>query len=125
VIVGTTNSFGPGDFDIWLIKTDSLGDTIWTNTLGDSASDEGATSIQETQDGGYIIAGTKDTAWVDVFLVKTNQNGNVLWSKTYGGIADDWASSVIQTIGGKTQQKWPVGFLSLQFLHYICGRIFN
>ncbi len=56
IIAGYTSSFGNGNRDIWLIKTNALGDTFWTRTYGGVCNDE-AKSVQQTFDGGYIITG--------------------------------------------------------------------
>jgi hypothetical protein len=56
VIVGDTYTFGAGNSDIYIIKTNSKGDTIWTKTCG-GAKDEVRYSIKQTYDGGYIITG--------------------------------------------------------------------
>lgn len=84
IVAGYTSSFGAGGQDIYLIKTDNLGDTIWTKTYGGTNSDFGY-SVQQTSDGGYIIAGTSDLALSDVYLIKTDANGDLIWAKTYGG----------------------------------------
>ena len=78
--------------DIWLIKTDANGDTIWTKTFGDTLSEYGY-SLQQTNDGGYIISGVRMRSWgyyswlIDVWLVKTDINGDTTWTKTIGDSA--------------------------------------
>jgi len=97
IIVGETSSYGTGEHDVWLLKTDSLGDTIWTKTYGGTYGDQGL-SAQVTSDGGYIIAGGKNGgANNDVWLLKTNFLGDTLWTRTFGGLENDWARSVQQT----------------------------
>ncbi|HDY86932.1 MAG TPA: T9SS type A sorting domain-containing protein [bacterium] len=99
IIVGNTSSFGAGNADVYLIKTNSVGDTIWTKTYGGIFSDVGM-SVQQTTDGGYIIVGytlSFGAGNADVYLIKTNLVGDTLWTKTYGGIWDEWGYSVRQT----------------------------
>jgi hypothetical protein len=101
-VAGVTWSFGAGDFDIFLIKTDANGNRIWAKTYG-GTSDDYAYSVQQTSDGGYIVAGVTwsfGAGYWDIFLIKTDANGNLQWAKTYGGIGDDEARSVQQTSDG-------------------------
>ena len=61
IIAGATASYGNGDYDVYLIKTNSTGDVSWTQTFGGSESD-GAYSVRQTLDGGYIIAGYTESS---------------------------------------------------------------
>ncbi len=100
IIGGQTDSYGAGNTDLYLIRTDADGDTLWTKTYG-GIGYELEYSVQQTTDGGYIIAGHTFTFGSnDVYLVKTNSAGNTLWSKTYGGIDVDLGNSVQQTTDG-------------------------
>jgi hypothetical protein len=72
VLTGLTYSYRAGRSDVWLIKTDSLGNMAWNHAFGDSEVDRGY-SVQQTQDGGYIIGGLTlpcGAAIYDVWLIK-------------------------------------------------------
>jgi len=86
MILGNTDSFGIGNLDIWLIKVNQLGDTLWTSTIGTSG-DEYAYGLESTADGGYIIGGVQNTSGTqaeDACLIKTDSLGNPEWIKSYG-----------------------------------------
>ncbi|MDD5066887.1 MAG: hypothetical protein PHF84_07545, partial [bacterium] len=90
------------DVDVYLIKTDSSGNTNWTKGFGGSSGDVGY-SVKQSSDGGFIIAGYTSSygagGW-DVYLIKTTSSGNMSWYKTYGGADEDRAFSVQQTLDG-------------------------
>jgi len=102
IIVGTTYSYGPGLCNLWLIKTDAAGNEEWSKTFGlGGASSSGGYSVQQTSDGGYIIAGYIYSAVdADLWLIKTDAAGNEEWSKTFGGTGNDYGYSVQQTSDG-------------------------
>jgi hypothetical protein len=102
IVAGMTDSFGAGEYDIWVLKLSPDGEIEWQKTYGGSGSD-GASSIQQTSDGGYIVAGRTDSfvaRYTDIWILKLSPDGEIEWQKTYGGSASDRASSIQQTNDG-------------------------
>ncbi|HTW90950.1 MAG TPA: hypothetical protein VMH22_04510 [bacterium] len=102
ILAASTESFGAGGYDIWLIKTDSAGDTLWTRTYGAAGTEWGG-PVALTSDGGYIVAGYTDSYGAgggDIWLIKTDSGGNKLWDKTFGGPAQDIAREILPTADG-------------------------
>ncbi|MCP4631565.1 MAG: T9SS type A sorting domain-containing protein [candidate division Zixibacteria bacterium] len=101
IFAGATQSFGAGEYDIYLIKTDSNGDTIWTKTFG-GVDDDKAYSVHQTIDGGYIVGGTswRPASLLDFIMIKTDSLGNEVGTKYYGGVETEDIGVVIPTSDG-------------------------
>jgi hypothetical protein len=101
-LAGSTKSFGAGDFDFWLVKTDAYGNMNWNKTYGGSKNDR-AYELVETSDGGFAIAGytySFGAGESDFWLVKVDSQGNMEWNKTYGGASHDFAYSLVSSSDG-------------------------
>jgi hypothetical protein len=114
IVAGYTNSndgdltFGGSTYhsgqDMWIVKlkANTNGEIEWQKCLGGSGTDY-ATAIQQTSDGGYIVAGytTSNDGDVsgnhggvgDAWIVKLNGSGNIIWKKCYGGSAGSYVDS--------------------------------
>ena len=115
IVAGSTNSNNGdvsgyhGYFDYWVVKLNSSGDIEWQKCLGGTNNDY-ANSIQQTSDGGFIVAGYTESNDGDVsgdhggdydaWVVKLNSSGDILWQKCLGGTIDDRAYSIQQTSDG-------------------------
>jgi len=101
-LAGETESFGSGDDDAWLIKTDENGDEEFNETYG-GPNGETALSVIQTSDGGYALGGDTGSfgpGTLAAWLVKTDSNGNEQFNETFGGSEIDQAFSVVQTSDG-------------------------
>ncbi len=102
VIVGDTKSFSLGDSDFWVLKLASNGDIDWQKYYGGS-EDDIALSVQQTGDGGYIVAGYTQSfghGASDSWVLKLTSTGDIDWQKTYGGSSDDQLNSIARTDDG-------------------------
>lgn len=108
-ILNATTNYGFSDY--WIVKLDSTGNIQWEKSYGGSDGDY-AYSIQQTNDGGYIIAGSSYSNYVgfgsinnhhglyDVLVLKIDSIGTVQWQKFFGGSLGDGAVSILQTNDG-------------------------
>lgn len=105
IMAGETFSYGDGSqSDAWVFKLDNDGNIVWQKTYSDSDGFGTVNSIQQTSDGGYIVAGETDSnagaGGGDSWIFKLDADGNMEWQKTYGGSNSDVAYSVQQTFDG-------------------------
>jgi hypothetical protein len=102
IITGYTRSYGNGNKDVWLLKTDENGQKIWDRTFGYGDFDSGS-EVKQTSDDGYIIVGNVNTSGGgrgDIWLIKVDSNGNKLWDKSFGGRGHNYGESIQQTSDG-------------------------
>lgn len=107
ILAGTTTSYGTPVCDFWLIKTDANGIEQWNRTFGEkwepAMAGDGAYSVVQTSDGGYILAGSTTSygsGSSDAWLIKVDSHGNEQWNRTFGWESRDDAYSVSQTSDG-------------------------
>lgn len=102
IIAGYTYSFGHGQSDAYLVKTDQAGELLWAQSYGGPAW-EYANDAAQTADGGYILAGYTTSFGVggkDFYVVKTDPGGEVQWERTFGGPGLDIAQDVVAARDG-------------------------
>ncbi|WP_062697874.1 T9SS type A sorting domain-containing protein [Chryseobacterium indologenes] len=94
-----------GADDYWIVKLDSSGNIQWQKSLGGSGMDQ-AYDVQQTSDGGYVVAGisgsvngdvTENHGNYDYWIVKLDSSGNIQWQKSLGGTNSDFANAIRQT----------------------------
>jgi len=99
IIAGGTLSYGAGNLDVYLIRTNTNGIVQWTKTYGTPNVDV-AYNVKQTLDGGFLMVGkTKNSSGNsgdDILLVKTSSTGILQWVKSYGGMQDETGEDVIQ-----------------------------
>ncbi len=103
VAVGETGSRGvTGAGDVWIVKTDADGDTLWTRNYGGPGYDVGK-EVRQMPDGGYVVVGSyasPATGQSDVWLLRTDAAGDTLWTKRFDGGGEDAGESLDQTMDG-------------------------
>jgi hypothetical protein len=99
IAAGTTTSFGAGGNDAYVVRTSSLGDTLWTAAYG-TPDDEWANDIEIADEGGYILGGATSINADDMYLLKIDADGVYTWSHTYYAQGYDEAVAVHGTSDG-------------------------
>ncbi|MBC8204436.1 MAG: hypothetical protein H8E87_02860 [FCB group bacterium] len=99
IVSGYTYSFGAGAEDVWLIRTDADGDSLWSQLYGDGGYQEGWWCLEKCVDGGFAVTGPWGGYYSeDFYLLKTDENGAEEWIKTYSSTnAVDYARCVQHT----------------------------
>jgi hypothetical protein len=98
-VAGFTNSFGAGNFDAYLVKTDLNGEKIWEKTYGKTTHWERVNDAVMALDSGIIMVGEStnlNTGNTDVMIIKTDKDGDTLWTKNMGTIGEDRANTIIK-----------------------------
>jgi hypothetical protein len=95
-VCGYTNCSGYGGYDMYLVKTDSLGKFLWEKTYGGANWDFGY-GMELLKDGGFVLCGETfsiSNGGSDAFIVRTDKNGDTLWTRHYGGKGNDAAYAI-------------------------------
>ena len=102
-IGGSTQSQGNGSFDMYLSKTDSQGNILWSNTFGGEEYEYANSICMNTEGNIYVLGSSKSygkDGSADIYLVKTNNNGDEIWNLSLGGSFLDIGKEVIPTPDG-------------------------
>lgn len=102
LVAGSTDSYGNGSGDAWLVKLDAGGAVEWQKTYG-GPDDEYALDVRQTPDGGYVVAGWTNSfgaGQADFWVFRLDAAGEIRWQKTYGGPGIEQAWSVEPTSDG-------------------------
>ncbi|AEK73694.1 hypothetical protein GQS_09000 [Thermococcus sp. 4557] len=95
IVVGYTESFGAGSYDVWVLRLDSKGNVKWQKTYGGKGWDR-AHAVAIAENGDIIVVG--DTSFgagkSDLWVLRLDKEGHVKWQKTYGGRNSDWGRAV-------------------------------
>jgi len=100
IITGIIENQSYGDMDLWLLKTNSNGDTLWTRIYGMESLFDRGQYVYEMENGGYMVFGETSSfgaGEMDVWILRMDADGDTLWTRTYGGEEDDWLTCVQPT----------------------------
>jgi len=101
VFCGETYNNSNGYSDVFIVKTNRLGDTLWTRTYGGALIDKG-NSVIETSDSNIVVAGITNTLTdsTDIYVIKLTPNGTLIWDSIYGNSLYENANAIIETVNG-------------------------
>jgi hypothetical protein len=95
-IAGWTDSYGAGNQDVYVIRTDHQGDTLWTRTYGGASYDYGQ-SVQQSHDGAFVVGGHTSSFGAgdcDIYLIKMDISGDSIWTRAYDGPGSEEGYSI-------------------------------
>lgn len=99
ILSGYTETYGSGIRDIYVLRINKLGDTLWAKAYGGSGID-GSNDMVQTQDGGFAIVGNTFSfgeGVSDVYVIKINASGALQWANAYGGLLNDFGNAITET----------------------------
>jgi hypothetical protein len=102
-LAGSTTSYGAGKVDFYVVRTDAVGDTLWTKTFG-GQEDDLCYAVAVTLDGGYVVAGGtySNTAGKSDFVIYKDQ-GIIQWTRFSAYLGNDyWTDIIVEPIGNVT-----------------------
>jgi len=101
IITGTVDTFNSYMQNLYIVRTNAHGDTLWTLNHGESGSSEDGQDGKQLLGGDFIATGhTITESGYNVYLVRVSSSGNFLWSKTYESVESQFGKSIIQTLDG-------------------------
>ena len=102
LVVGSSESYGEGDKNVYIAKLDKNGKLISAHTVG-GVKDDVANALTRTRDGQFVMVGYREierAGDADFFVMKMDQNGKQIWAETYGGEYEDTLDGVTATVDG-------------------------
>lgn len=93
IVIGTSSAGFVNSFNIFIIRIDTVGDTLWTRTIGNPNYADAGDQIQPTSDGGFILAGWTESFTMgqrrESLVMKLDLNGDTQWQKLYSSLGSD------------------------------------
>jgi len=96
ILTGLTSEYWGSESDIFIVKTDTIGNEVWSKTLGGEEHHDIGNTVILTSDDNFLITGSLDS---DLCLLKIDYDGNILYSYKIGGVGDDSGGDLIQLEG--------------------------
>lgn len=102
IVCGSSSSFGAGFDDVYLVRLNSVGDTVWTHTYGGGSGEIGY-AVRVLPDGGFVMCGATGSfgsGYSSMYVLRTDANGDTLWTQAFGGNSADMGYSVELALDG-------------------------